>query len=194
MSKIFNFNFKQNFKTGFSKPALIGDALALLTPVLYTVVPTFLKLSGTVAALVGGGLPYLIGKALNVPSMCHAAIGITAQHFLYVKGGGIVNDLLGAPIWSLREINGTPDTATTTSSPLTPGTTSQINGLRGFQRVSANGDSLMAYSPNEIARQAAIVPEDPGTSTINDFVRVASPGALADNGINWDDEAGGSGW
>ncbi len=190
MSKIFNFNFKQNFKQGFGKDSLIADACALITPLFYTVVPTFFKLSGAVAMLVGAGVPYLLGKALNVPSMSHAALAIAGQHAIYVYGGGVVQDVLGQPIWSLREINSTPAAPI---SPILPPIAAPVNGLNGYQRISANGDTLMAYNPSEIAQQA-ISYEEPGTSTINDYVRVAPNNALADNGVSWDDDSNGGGW
>lgn len=182
-TKRFSFNLKQNFKAGFSKNSVIDDGLALLSPVLYTVVPTLFGLSGWTGLLVGFSVPYLLGKALNVPSMCHAAVGIAGQHIMYVKGNGTVNQVLGKPIWAFGDGNNslTPSTSPAVSTAITGQT---VQGLADYQTITAGGQTFAAYNPAEIASQAY---EPAGTTTINDYIQPSTgQSTLADGGgVGW---------
>lgn len=191
-SKRFSTNFKVNLKKGFAKDSLIDDACALGAPVLYTILPTVLGLSGWMAMFVGFIVPYGLGKLFNIPSLGHAAIGIAITHLIYSKGGKTVNDLLSKPIWTLGTGTGY-DSQVSNTPILQPGTEATMNGLQDVQFINAGNEQLQAYNPEEIAEQAYNIPEEAGTSTIDDFIRVSSPnGTLA--GISWDDENDNSGW
>ena len=185
-TKRFSFNVKANFKAGFSKNNVIDDGLALLSPVLYTTVPTLFGLSGWTGLLVGFSVPYLLGKALNVPSMCHAAVGIAGQHIMYVKGNGTVNQVLGKPIWAFGETSNslTPANPIVPISPIIdPATGQPMKGLADYQTITAGGQSFAAYNPAEIASQAY---EPAGTTTISDYIQPQTgQSTLADSGTGW---------
>ncbi len=192
--KRFNFNIVANVKEGFGVPAIVDDLIAIGVPIFYTLAPTVVGLSGVPAMLLGAGVPYIAGKMLNLPSLCHAAIGVALTHLVYTKGGGLIQQLLSKPVWRFSETTAGGEWASNTQNSGTgttagqPTTASPVSGI-GYittETVSAGGEDILAYNPNEIERMAHSVQEPIGTSTINDFVRMApNPTALA--GVSWDD-------
>lgn len=161
MANKINLNWKSNLKAGFQKEALINDGLSVFVGLWYTIVPTLLKLEGWVGWLVGWVVPYFIGKAINAPAVCNAAIGIGTVHFVYAKGNGLVQQVFGQPVWEF-------DTAGTSAPSSTlPGTLPNIPNLPGnlqipggtsgiAERITAiaPGETMTRYSIDEIESMA----------------------------------------
>lgn len=96
----FSMNFKANLKKGLSSDALIGDAIAVATAGIYGGLPTLLNLNGPLALAVGAGVPFVAGKLLDVPEMCHASLALAAFHVLQ-NNQDVVAKVLGKPLWLL---------------------------------------------------------------------------------------------
>lgn len=188
-SNMFSLDIVKNFAEGFKPDSLIADGLALLTPVLYTIPATVFGMSGWTGLIFSFALPYMVGKAFRIPSMCHAAVGIAAQHIIYTKAGGAIKDVLGKPIWAFNTSavydGNTPPSSTPPSSTPPISSTTPINGLSDYQYVKAGGETLLAYNPAEIAAKAVrmdtegLPPEPRGTETINDFINVPVTGDIS---------------
>lgn len=114
MANKINLNWKSNLKNGFQKEALINDGLSVFVGLWYTIVPTLLKLEGWVGWLVGWVVPYIVGKAINAPAVCNAAIGIGTVHFVYAKGNGLVQQVFGQPVWEFDTAEASAPTQTNT--------------------------------------------------------------------------------
>lgn len=134
----FSTNFSSNLRSGFRKEALIGDALSLVTPLLYWGLPTLLGWNGYKGLAVGFGVPYLAGKLLNVPEWCHASVAIAASHVIQQNQDTVVK-VLNKPLWRLNDAD-----ATAVPAP--------IQGLAnqpGAYLTEFNGRPVVAYDGSE---------------------------------------------
>lgn len=136
----FSTSFSANFRKGFSKDALLGDALAVVAPLLYWGVPTLLNLEGYKGLAVGFGVPYLAGKALNVPEWCTASVAIAASHIIQNNQATVVK-VLKKPLWRLK----------TAEDEAAEAAEASVAGLRGLAQQpgaymdSFNGVPVVAY-------------------------------------------------
>lgn len=159
----FSTNFRSNFKKGFSGNALIGDAIGASTAVLYGVIPTLLNLNGPMALAVGAGVPYLLGKALDVPEWCNAAAALATYHVMQ-NNQDTVAKVLGKPLWRL-------DNGVAGLADVQPGAT--VDSFNGVPVVSYPGqpgqletaDTMMGLADRNITvaeLQAGNVPQYTG--------------------------------
>lgn len=162
MANKINLNWKSNLKSGFGKDALIGNGLSAFVAIWYCIVPTLLKLDGWLGWIVGWGVPFLVGKAINAPSVSDAAIGIGTVHFIMTKGNGLVQEVFGRPIWALEPAN-----SPATTPPVNPNIPNLPNlpGTRGIaEYVSAVAPGEQYMTPYSISQIEAMA-QNPGVSS-----------------------------
>lgn len=147
-----------NLKKGFSKDALIGDALTLVAPLLYWGLPTMLGLNGYTGLAVAFSVPYLLGKALNVPEWSHAAVAIGASHVIQANQDVVVN-VLNKPLWTLEE----PIAGLAAQ----PGAyIDSFNGRPVVAYPGAGGDALSGFqrlTPGDLSTPEASLPAQPSS-------------------------------
>lgn len=91
---------KRNFKAATAKGA-IKDVLvgAIVGPVIYTMVPTLLKMHGPGGVAVGAVSTWAVGAVTGQRGIQIAGPVCAGIHMMYVYGNNFVADVLGRPIF-----------------------------------------------------------------------------------------------
>lgn len=182
----FSANFRQNFKDGFTKTALVDDLVALVAPpALYYGIPAVTGQQGYSAMITAVGSMFLLGKAFNIPSLVHGALAIGGFHLLYDNQEKIVK-YTNKPMWALNPEkvaavqNALQQAATQAQDAITQAQNqlpSTVNGLGNAVVDSFNGQPVLTYpGGNELPQ-------------LNGFVRVpvsdttSTAGATESNSI-----------
>jgi hypothetical protein len=160
----FSTNFSANLRSGFRKEALIGDALSLVTPLIYWGLPTLLGWNGYKGLAVGFGVPYLAGKLLNVPEWCHASVAIAASHVIQ-QNQDVVVKVLNKPLWRLDDVgDSAPVPQAGLANALQPG--AYIDSFNGRPVVAYEGGAIPEgmsgfnrLTPSEMANPTSALPE-----------------------------------
>lgn len=149
----FSANFRQNFRDGFTKTALVDDLVALVAPpALYYGIPAVTGQQGYSAMITAVGSMFLLGKAFNIPSLVHGALAIGGFHLLYDNQEKIVK-YTNKPMWALNPEkvaavqNALQQAATQAQTALTDAQAQlpRVNGLGNAVVDSFNGQPVLTY-------------------------------------------------
>lgn len=147
----FSLAFKQNFREGFNKTALIDDLTAPLAAVGYYGIPALTGQQGYAAMITAVGAMYLASKAFNIPALGHGALAIAAFHLMYDNQEKIV-EYTKKPMWALNPqkvaaVQQALQQASTQAQDALNQVQTQlpINGLGNAVVDSFNGREVLAY-------------------------------------------------
>lgn len=176
----FSANFRQNFRDGFTKTALVDDLVALVAPpALYYAIPALTDQKGYPAMITAVGSMFLLGKAFNIPSLVHGALAIGGFHLLYDNQEKIVK-YTNKPMWALnpekveamnrllqKSANDAAAALEQAQSQLPPGA---VNGLGNAVVDSFNGQPVLTYpGGNELPQLNGFQRVTVGTTAASDY-------------------------
>lgn len=176
----FSANFRQNFRDGFTKTALVDDLVALVAPpALYYGIPAVTEQQGYSAMITAVGSMFLLGKAFNIPSLVHGALAIGGFHLLYDNQEKIVK-YTNKPMWALnpekveamnrllqKSANDAAAALEQAQSQLPPGA---VNGLGNAVVDSFNGQPVLTYpGANELPQLNGFQRVPVGTTAASDY-------------------------
>ncbi|MBL7997037.1 MAG: hypothetical protein JNL32_00225 [Candidatus Kapabacteria bacterium] len=144
-------NFKSNIAKGFKADALIDNAYAVGGGVVYRVLPSLFGMNGWLAGLLGFAVPYVAGKAFDIPGLSNGATGAFAAHILTLAEPQF-EKMTNKKFFTLTER--TTDSTTATTPPAAAAFSEGINDNIG---AVYPGTDLLMYNPEDI-RSTAISP------------------------------------